>query len=276
MMDVQSARSIFEQYKTIAIVGLSKDPQKDSYRVAEYLKAHGYHIIPVNPSAEEILGEKCYGSLLEMPEDVQKTVEVVDIFRPARDVPPIVDQAIELKKRFNTLKVVWMQLGIVNEPAAAKARDAGLEVIMDACMMMQHKRLFREDTELERIRSRKMAELMAQAGTEKPSGGDAPVEVNDAGFDGFVGRFPLVVVDCWAVWCGPCRMISPVVEELAKEYAGRVVFGKLNVDENPETSTRFGVMAIPTLLILKDGEEVDRIVGAVPKEAIRAKLAKHL
>jgi len=275
-MENELISTILKQYKTIAVVGLSKDPQKNSYRVAEYLKKNGFQVVPVNPFAEEILGEKCYKSLLDMPKEIQRAIEVVDIFRPAEDVPPIVEQAVELKKRFGELRAVWMQLGIVNEAAAEKAKATGLQVVMNACMMMQHKRLGDVDRELEAIRSRKMSELVAKAEKEKGESAGVPVVVEDAGFDAFVKHFPLVVVDCWAVWCGPCRMIAPIVDELAKEYAGKIVFGKLNADENPETTGRFGVMAIPTLLILKDGEEVDRVVGAMPKEAIKAKLARFL
>lgn len=126
--------------KTVAIVGLSKDPLKPSYDVASYLKSHGYRIIPVNPTVEEVLGEKSYKSLVDIPEDLAKQLDVVDIFRRAEDVPPIVDQAIELHKRHGRPTVVWMQLGIVNETAAKKATEAGLEVIMDHCMMREHRR----------------------------------------------------------------------------------------------------------------------------------------
>jgi len=141
-MDVNmEIRHVLEKYKTIAVVGLSRDPFKDSYIEASYLKEHGYRIVPINPFADEILGEKCYKSLLDLPEELQKSVEVVNIFRPASDVPPIVDQAIQLKKMYGTLHVVWMQLGIVNEEAAERARNSGLTVIMDRCMMVEHRRL---------------------------------------------------------------------------------------------------------------------------------------
>jgi predicted CoA-binding protein len=132
---------ILTRYRTVAVVGLSKNPSKDSHRVAEYLKAHGFRIIPVNPSANEVLGEKSYKSLLDMPAEVQKSVEVVDIFRPSAEVLPLVEQAIQLKKLHGVPYVVWMQLGIVNEQAAEKARKAGLTVIMDKCMMQEHRRL---------------------------------------------------------------------------------------------------------------------------------------
>jgi len=127
--------------RTIAVVGLSRDPTKPSHEVASYLKEHGKRIIPVNPSADEILGEKCHASLLEIPDELAREIEVVDIFRPSSDVPPIAEQAIELKKRFGKLRAIWMQLGIVNEEAAARARGAGLEVVMDKCMMIEHRRL---------------------------------------------------------------------------------------------------------------------------------------
>jgi len=133
---------ILTKHRTVAVVGLSRDPSKDSYGVAEYLKNHGFHIIPVNPTADQILGEKSFKSLLEMPMDVQKTVEIVDIFRPSAEVSPIVEQAIKLKKLHGVPFVVWMQLGIVNEEAADIARKAGLIVVMDRCMMREHRRLF--------------------------------------------------------------------------------------------------------------------------------------
>ncbi len=136
-MSTEEIRSVLENYKTIAVVGLSKNPDKDSYRVAKYLKTKGYHIIPINPFAEVILEEECYKSLLDVPE----TIEIVDIFRPAKDVPPIIDQAIELTKKLGNPRVIWMQIGIVNEKAARLARNAGLVVVMDKCMMVEHKRL---------------------------------------------------------------------------------------------------------------------------------------
>jgi predicted CoA-binding protein len=130
-------KSILESYRTVAVVGLSRDPAKASHRVAKYLQSMGYRIIPVNPFVDQVLGEKSYKSLLDVPE----TIEVVDIFRPAEDVPPIVEEAIQLKNRAGSPKVIWMQLGIVNEEAARRAREAGFTVVMDRCMMREHKRL---------------------------------------------------------------------------------------------------------------------------------------
>ena len=105
----------------------------------------------------------------------------------------------------------------------------------------------------------------------------APVTVTDANFAAEVAASPTpVLLDLWAAWCGPCRMLAPVVEELAAELAGRVKVGKLNVDENPATAGRFGVRSIPTLLVLKGGREIDRIVGAAPKPTLEAKLRPHV
>ncbi len=112
-------------YKTIAVVGISDDPARPSNFVARFLKEHGYKIIPVNPKLSEWEGEKCYPDLLSIP----VKVDIVDIFRRSEAIPPIVDEAISIKA-----KAVWMQEGIINEEAAAKARKAGIEVVMDKCM----------------------------------------------------------------------------------------------------------------------------------------------
>lgn len=140
MTSEEGLRSLLS-VKTIAVVGMSKDPSKYGHKVGAYLKGHGYRIVPVNPSAEEILGERSYPSLLDIPEELQREIELIDIFRPSEDIPPIVAQAVELKKRHGKLKGVWMQLGIVNEVAAKMAEKAGLEVVMDRCIMLEHKRL---------------------------------------------------------------------------------------------------------------------------------------
>jgi len=138
----EEIEDILTKYRTVAVVGMSRDPSKDSHRVPEYLKNQGYKIIPVNPTATEILELKTYRSLLEIPPEIQRTIEIVDIFRPAEDIPPIVEQAVTLKELYDKPYVIWMQLGIINEQAALTARDAGLLVVMNRCMMQEHKKLF--------------------------------------------------------------------------------------------------------------------------------------
>ena len=268
-------KTIIEKYRTVAVVGLSSDPSKDSHRVAQFLKSKGWRTIPVNPFADEILGEKCYKSLLDLPEDLQKTVEVVDIFRPSQDVPSIVEQAVQLKEKNGKPYVIWMQLRIVNEEAATLARKAGLTVIMDKCMKIESERLEKEkDIELEAIHDRRMQELKNKV--KKETSQNVPLTLTDDSFEEAVKKHSLMLVDCWAAWCGPCRMVAPVVDELARDYAGRVTVTKLNVDENPKTAEQFCVVSIPTLLVMKNGNEVDRIIGVAPKQFIEEKLRKYL
>ena len=126
--------------KTIAVVGASRDPTKDSHTVAAYLKSHGYKIIPVNPTTDRILEETSYKSLLDIPEEKARMIDLVDIFRPSQDVPPIVAEAVQLKKKYGHLKAVWMQLGISNSIAAQEAGREGLQVIQDACIRIEHGR----------------------------------------------------------------------------------------------------------------------------------------
>jgi len=143
-------------------------------------------------------------------------------------------------------------------------------------MSGEHKQFIsEEDEELRRIKEEKLKELM-RLKEKKQEMSAKPVPVTDSNFSETVDKHSLALVDCWAPWCGPCVVISPVVEELAKEYAGKVLFGKLNVDENPRTAERFRIFGIPTLLIIRNGKEVDRIVGLVPKDQIEARLKKHL
>ena len=126
---------IFKRYKTVAVVGLSAKAHRPSYRVATFLGDQGYNIIPVTPTYDEVLGKKTYPSLLDVPAD--RCVEIVDIFRRPHYVPEIVDQAIQIGA-----KAIWMQLGIVNESAAAKARAHGLQVVMDKCMKPEYANRF--------------------------------------------------------------------------------------------------------------------------------------
>ena len=145
-MSQDEIEKILNSYKVVAIVGMSDTVGKPSHRVGAYLKQHGYQIIPVNPTIDKVLGCKSYRSLLEIPERIQKTIDVVDIFRKSEDVPPIVEQTIKLKQRFGKPCVVWMQLGVVNEAAAEAARRCGLVVVMDKCMMVEHRHCRRDET----------------------------------------------------------------------------------------------------------------------------------
>lgn len=120
-----------------------------------------------------------------------------------------------------------------------------------------------------------MAELKSDAKSDVKMPAE-PVVVTDADFDKFVSKYPLVLVDCWAPWCGPCRMVAPVIDALAKEMSGKVVFGKLNTDENSVVPNKFSISAIPTMMVFKDGKMVDRIVGAQPKEALAARIKRYL
>jgi uncharacterized protein len=124
--------SILKSCHVVAVVGCSANEERASYRVAKYLKEHGYKIIPVNPAINEVLGEKCYPDLISVPE----SVEVVDIFRKSEDVPSIVEQAVKIGA-----KAVWMQEGIVNDNAAGQARAANIMVVMDRCMLKEHQHL---------------------------------------------------------------------------------------------------------------------------------------
>jgi predicted CoA-binding protein len=143
LRDNMTEREILETYHTIAAVGLSDDDTRPSYSVASYLKNAGYHIIPVNPTETEVLGEKAFPDLLSIPEPV----DIVDIFRRPENVPPHVDEAIAIgapRRAPVRAKVIWMQLGIRNEEAAAKARAAGLEVIQDRCIRAAHREMLAE------------------------------------------------------------------------------------------------------------------------------------
>jgi predicted CoA-binding protein len=128
----EEMRQILTGYKTVASVGLSTNPAKESYGIVQYLISHGYDIIPVNPTADEILGIKAYPDLLSIPSQV----DVVQVFRKPEDVPPVVEQAIQIGA-----KVVWMQVGVISPQGAAMARAAGLQVVMDHCMREEHRAL---------------------------------------------------------------------------------------------------------------------------------------
>jgi predicted CoA-binding protein len=131
--DINTLRRILRESHTIAVVGLSADWFRPSYFAAKYMQEHGYRIIPVNPRYPQILGEKCYRSLREVPE----TIDIVDVFRKTQDVPPIAEDAIAVGA-----KVLWQQLGVRNEAAAARVQAAGMEAVMDRCVKIEHGRLF--------------------------------------------------------------------------------------------------------------------------------------
>lgn len=130
----------------------------------------------------------------------------------------------------------------------------------------------KNDEEIERIKQKKLEE-MKQKMTPK-SALDRPITVTDATFKETIQNHPIVVVDCWAPWCGPCQMIAPIVEELARDYCGKILFGKLNVDENIEIATEYQIMSIPTLFVFKNGKLVDRIVGAMPKPLLEQRITR--
>lgn len=133
--------------------------------------------------------------------------------------------------------------------------------------------------ELDEIRKKRMEKMMSDM--NKPpepeiSYPDKPVVVTDATLDSAASQYPVFILDCWAEWCGPCRQIAPVLEEMARELKGKAVFGKLNVDENMQTANKYRISAIPTLLIFKNGKLVDRQVGALPRSILAGKIQKHL
>ena len=131
--DINTLRRILRENKVIAVVGLSAQWHRPSYFAAKYMMEHGYRVIPVNPQYREVLGQKCYASLREIPEKV----ELVDVFRKSADVMPVAEDAISVGAR-----VLWQQLGVKNEEAAARARAARLETVMDRCVKIEHGRLF--------------------------------------------------------------------------------------------------------------------------------------
>ena len=133
-MNDQEIKGLLSTYKTVAVVGISLKPDRPSHVVASYLQSKGYRIIPVRPDGGVVLGEKVYQSLREIPKEI--TIDVVDVFRKSAEVLPVVEEAVERKA-----KMVWMQEGVVNQDAAAKADNAGLKVVMNRCIKKEHQRL---------------------------------------------------------------------------------------------------------------------------------------
>jgi predicted CoA-binding protein len=134
-----SPQEVLKRYKTIAVVGASKNPEKDAYTVPLYMKDHGYKIIPVNPTAEQIVGEKAYPSLRDLPPEVAKQVELVDVFRPSEELPQVAQQVIDMKKQYARPFVFWAQLGLENEEAKRMLSKNGVAYVMNACMRVVHK-----------------------------------------------------------------------------------------------------------------------------------------
>ena len=132
-----------------------------------------------------------------------------------------------------------------------------------------------EDEDLKRIKRSKFKDLIMRV-SGRDENLSRPVDLTDSTFEKFVQEHPLVVVDCWAAWCGPCRMVAPIIDELAKSYAGKITFGKLNVDDNPAVTAEYSIMSIPTLLVFKNSTLVDRIIGARPRASLEPMLTRHL
>lgn len=133
--------------------------------------------------------------------------------------------------------------------------------------------------ELDEIRKKKMEKMMSEMNkSPEPSVQfpNMPIVITDDTVDSAVSQYPIFILDCWAQWCGPCRMLGPIIEELARDFSGKIVFGKLNVDENMQTSNKHNISAIPTMLVFKNGKLVDKLVGAYPKATLTAKIQKYL
>ncbi len=133
--------------------------------------------------------------------------------------------------------------------------------------------------ELDEIRKKKMEKMMSEM--NKPPAPSVqfpnkPIVITDDTVDSAASQYPIFILDCWAQWCGPCRMLGPIIEELARDFSGKIVFGKLNVEENMQTSNKHNISAIPTMLVFKNGKLVDKLVGAYPKATLTAKIQKYL
>ena len=135
------------------------------------------------------------------------------------------------------------------------------------------------NNELEEIKNKKLEQLknryMIRGKNMIEKMPNRPIEIKDTDFDENIKKYQTIVIDCWAPWCGPCKMVEPVIDDLAGEMQGKIVFGKLNIDENQMTASKYGIMSIPSLLVFKNGELVDKIVGAMPKDILKAKLSQY-
>lgn len=138
-----------------------------------------------------------------------------------------------------------------------------------------------DDNELKRIRMKKLKELVERQQTTRSSQKgknwpNTPIVVTDTTIVETIKEYPLVVIDCWAQWCGPCHMVAPVIDELARDFAGKIVFGKMNTDENRMSANNYNIMSIPTLLIFKNGKLIDQVIGAMPRQMLEPMITKHL
>jgi thioredoxin 1 len=137
------------------------------------------------------------------------------------------------------------------------------------------------DEELEHLKMKKLKQLKNKYQTTNGENKmtdmpNTPIKISDADINDHISNFNTLIIDCWAPWCGPCRILGPIIDELAKELQGQIVFGKLNVDENQQTSLKYGIMSIPSLLVFKNGVLIDTIVGAMPKPMLKAKITLYM
>ena len=144
-MPLEDPAKVLREARVVAVIGASRNPEKDAHKVPAYLKSKGYKIIPINPKAGEILGEKAYSSLDDLPEELARQVDVVDVFRPPEEAVRVVDQAIRLKERTGKDLVVWFQFSTSSDEAVEKALRAGLRVVRERCMMQELKRMLGEE-----------------------------------------------------------------------------------------------------------------------------------
>ena len=144
-MPLEDPVKVLKEARVVAVVGASRNPEKDAYRVPAYLQSKGYKVIPINPKASEILGEKAYPSLDDLPDDLARQVDVVDVFRPPEEAVSVVEQAIRLKERTGKDLVVWFQFSTSSDEAVEKALKAGLRVVRERCMMQELKRMLGEE-----------------------------------------------------------------------------------------------------------------------------------
>ena len=125
----------------------------------------------------------------------------------------------------------------------------------------------------EQIGKKKLKEMLEREHGQQT---EAPIVVTDITLPQIIKEYPFVAIDCWAEWCGPCHMIAPIIEELARDYSGKIVFGKLNTEENRASANKYNIMGIPTLLVFKNGRLVNQVVGAMPREELEPEIIKHL